>query len=130
MILLVVGLCIAIMAVLALYFTMQSLTLIFTVIVGVGACILFIAAWQMAQKKHLLAPIFHVLAAILLFSMSIRICTTYFSGNNMVLFCLIAMNCVIWLLVRYQNETSIFHSLRCFRINSTDWVLYHKFILI
>ena len=97
MILLVVGLCIAIMAVLALYFTMQSLTLIFTVIVGVGACILFIAAWQMARKKHLLAPIFHVLAAILLFSMSIRICTTYFSGNNTVLFCLIAMNCVIWL---------------------------------
>jgi len=97
MILLVVGLCIAIMAVLALYFTMPSLTLIFTVIVGVGACILFIAAWQMARKKHLLAPIFHVLAAILLFSMSIRICTTYFSGNNTVLFCLIAANCVIWL---------------------------------
>lgn len=97
MVLLVVGLCIAIMAVLAIYFTIKSLTLILTVIVGIGACILFIVAWQMARKKQLLAPIFHVLAAILLFSMSIRICTTYFSGNNMVLFCLIAANCLIWL---------------------------------
>lgn len=51
MVLLVVGLCIAIMAVLTLYFTMQSLTLILTVVVGLGACILFIAAWQMAQKN-------------------------------------------------------------------------------
>lgn len=51
MILLVVGLCIAIMAVLALYFTMQSLTLIFTVIVGVGACILFILCVANGSKK-------------------------------------------------------------------------------
>lgn len=49
------------------------------------------------SKKHLLAPIFHLLAAILLFSISIRVCTTYFSGDNIVLFCLIAANCLIWL---------------------------------
>ncbi|WP_155591632.1 hypothetical protein [Lysinibacillus cavernae] len=97
MVLLVVGLCIAIMAVLVIYFTIKSLTLILTVAVGIGACMLFITAWQMARNKHLLAPIFHLLAAILLFSMSIRICTTYFSGNNIVLFCLIAANCMIWL---------------------------------
>jgi hypothetical protein len=97
MFLLVASLCIAIIAVLAIYFTIKSLTLILTVVVGIGACILFIAAFQMAKKKHLLAPIFHLLAAILLFSISIRVCTTYFSGDNIVLFCLIAANCLIWL---------------------------------
>lgn len=97
MLLLVASLCIAIIAVLAIYFTIKALTLILTVVVGIGACILFIAAFQMAQKKHLLAPIFHLLAAILLFSISIRVCTTYFSGDNIVLFCLIAANCLIWL---------------------------------
>lgn len=97
MILLIVGLCIVIIAMLAIYFTITSLTLILTIVVGISACILFIIAWNMARKKHLLAPIFHLLAAILLFSMSIRICTTYFSGDNLVLFCLIAANCVIWL---------------------------------
>ncbi|KOY80929.1 hypothetical protein I6G82_04660 [Lysinibacillus macroides] len=97
MILLVAGLCMAIIAMLAVYFTITSLTLILTIVVGISACILFIIALRMAHKQHLLAPAFHLLAAILFFSMSIRICTTYFSGNNIVLFCLIAANCVIWL---------------------------------
>ncbi|UZM98403.1 hypothetical protein OL548_27625 [Lysinibacillus sp. MHQ-1] len=97
MILLIASLCIAIIAVLAIYFTIKSFTLILTVVIGISACILFIVAFQMAQKKHLLAPIYHLLAAILLFSMSIRLCTTYFSGDNIVLFCLIAANCLIWL---------------------------------
>lgn len=51
MLLLVASLCIAIIAVLAIYFTIKSLTLILTVVVGIGACILFIAAFQMAQKN-------------------------------------------------------------------------------
>ncbi|EAZ85106.1 hypothetical protein BB14905_22588 [Bacillus sp. B14905] len=51
MLLLVASLCIAIIAVLAIYFTIKALTLILTVVVGIGACILFIAAFQMAQKN-------------------------------------------------------------------------------
>lgn len=62
MILLIMGLCIVIIAMLAIYFTITSLTLILTIVVGISACILFIIAWNMARKKHLLAPIFHLLA--------------------------------------------------------------------
>jgi len=97
MYLLIVGISIAIIALLSIYFTISSLTLILTVIVGIAALILFITAFRMAQKNNLLTPIFHLLAAVLLFSMSIRIYTTYFNGNNIALFCLIAANCGVWL---------------------------------
>lgn len=97
MYLLIVGICIAIIALLSIYFTISSLTFVLSVIVGIAALILFITAFRMAQKNNLLTPIFHLLAAILLFSMSIRIYTTYFNGNNIALFCLIAANCGVWL---------------------------------
>ncbi|MGE7112017.1 hypothetical protein [Lysinibacillus sp. NPDC047702] len=97
MYLLIVGISIAIIALLSIYFTITSLTLILTVIVGIVALILFIMAFRMVQKNNLLTPIFHLLAAVLLFSMSIRIYTTYFNGNNIALFCLIAANCGVWL---------------------------------
>ena len=97
MYLLIVGISIAIIALLSIYFTISSLTLILTVIVGIVALILFIMAFRMVQKNNLLTPIFHLLAAVLLFSMSIRIYTTYFNGNNIALFCLIAANCGVWL---------------------------------
>lgn len=97
LILLIVGMCIATVALLSIYFTITSLTLILTVIVGIVALILFISAFRVAQKNNLLAPVFHLLAAVLLFSMSIRIYTTYFNGDNIALFCLIAANCGVWL---------------------------------
>lgn len=97
MYLLIVGISIAIIALLSIYFTISSLTFVLSVIVGIASLILFITAFRMAHKNNLLTPIFHLLAAILLFSMSIRIYTTYFNGNNIALFCLIAANCGVWL---------------------------------
>ncbi|MGE7692878.1 hypothetical protein ACQKNC_02005 [Lysinibacillus sp. NPDC094177] len=99
LLLLIASICIAMIALLTIYFTISSvtLTLILTIVVGIAALILFLMAFRTAQKNDLLAPVFHLLAAILLFSMSIRIYTTYFNGNNIALFCLIAANCGVWL---------------------------------
>ncbi|KOS61936.1 hypothetical protein FJQ98_19165 [Lysinibacillus agricola] len=94
---LIIGICIAMIALLSIYFTISSLTLILTAVVGIAALILFITAFRVVRKNDLLALVFHLLAAILLFSMSIRIYTTYFNGNNIALFCLIAANCGVWL---------------------------------
>ncbi|EON71765.1 hypothetical protein [Lysinibacillus sphaericus] len=97
MIFLLGALCISVIALLYVYFTVPSLTMILTVIVAIAAITLFITAFRVVKKNNLLAPILHIIAAILLFSVSIRICTTYFSGNNIVLFGLIAANCGVWL---------------------------------
>ena len=94
---LIVGICIAMIALLFMYFTITSLMLILTVIVGIAALTLFFTAFRVARRNDLLAPIFHLLAAVLLFSMTIRIYTTYFNGDNIALFCLIATNCGVWL---------------------------------
>ncbi|KOS68003.1 hypothetical protein AEA09_05160 [Lysinibacillus contaminans] len=88
---------IGIIALLFVYFTVPSLTLILSIVVAIAAIVLFIVAFQTAKTNGLLAPVFHVFAAILLFCASIQICTTYFSGNNLVLFSLIAGNCIVWL---------------------------------
>ena len=94
---LIVGICIAMIALLFMYFTITSLMLILTVIIGIAALTLFFTAFRVARRNDLLAPIFHLLAAVLLFSMTIRIYTTYFNGDNIALFCLIATNCGVWL---------------------------------
>ncbi|MGE7090840.1 hypothetical protein ACQKII_05140 [Lysinibacillus sp. NPDC048646] len=97
MIFLIVGLCIAVIALLYVYFTVPSLTMILTVIVAIAAITLFTIAFRVVKQNNLLAPILHIIAAILLFSGSIRIYTTYFTGNNLALFGLIAANCGVWL---------------------------------
>lgn len=88
---------IGVLALLVVYFTLPSLTMILTIIVAIAATVLFVMAIQAAKKNGLLAPVFHVFAAILLFSASIRICMIYFSGNNIALFGLVATNCIVWL---------------------------------
>lgn len=97
MIFLLGTLCISVIALLYVYFTVPSLTMILTFIVASASITLFIIAFRVVKQHNLLAPILHIIAAILLFSVSIRICTTYFSGNNIALFGLIAANCGVWL---------------------------------
>jgi len=82
---------------LSIYFTISSLMIILTVVVGIAAVMLFLTAFRMASKNDLLGPIFLLMGDVLLFRMSIRIYTTYFNGNNIALFCLIAANCGVWL---------------------------------
>ncbi|WP_231784740.1 hypothetical protein [Lysinibacillus sp. GJ-1] len=93
----IVGLCLGMLLLLYIYFTVTSLLLLLTGIVAIATITLFIMAFQVATKNNLLAPVFHIIAAILLFSLSIRMYTTYFSGNNTVLFVIIAANCGVWL---------------------------------
>lgn len=97
MLIVAISIFIGIVALLAVYFTVPSLTLILTIVVAIAAIALFVKAYQTARESGLLAPVFHVFAAILLFSASIQVCMTYFTGNNIALFSLIAANCIVWL---------------------------------
>lgn len=97
LLLVITSICIATITLLSIYFTITSLMIILTVVVGIAAVILFLTAFRTARKNDLLAPVFHLLGAVLLFSMSIRIYTTYFNGSNSALYCLIAANCGVWL---------------------------------
>ena len=97
MLLVGLSLFIGIFALLVVYFTVPALTMILTIIVAIAAIVLFVMAFQAAKKNGLLALVFHVFAAILLFSASIQIYMVYFSGNNIALFSLIAANCIVWL---------------------------------
>lgn len=88
---------IGMIALLFAYFTLSSLTMILTIVVAIVAITLFMVSFWTAKTNNFLAPVLHVFAAILLFCVSIQICTTYFIGNNLVLFGLIAANCIVWL---------------------------------
>lgn len=87
---------IGIIALLYVYFTIPSFTMVLTMVIAIVAITLFMVAFWSAKTNSLLVPIFHVFAAILIFCASIQICMTYFIGNNLALFCLIAANCIVW----------------------------------
>ncbi|MEG0450018.1 MAG: hypothetical protein RR595_09190 [Lysinibacillus sp.] len=96
MIFLAVSLFIGAFIVLYLLFTLPTATWILSIVVSILAIILMIIAFQSAKKNGLLSPIFHILAMLLFFGLSIKLSSTYFAGNNSILFGLIAMNCIIW----------------------------------
>ena len=54
---------------------------------------------KLAMKKHVAAPILQVSGALLLLTMSVKLATTYYDGNNGVLFVALGINCALWLLL-------------------------------
>ena len=66
-------------------------------IVGVAAVASLIAASHFAKKNNLFAPMLQLTAALLFLGVTVKVCTTYFSGNNEILYGLLGLNCLLWL---------------------------------
>lgn len=71
---------------------------VISIAVGVFAVLALIIAIRLAKAKSLLAPIFHIVAALLILGLSIKVSLTYFENNNLVLYSLLLANNILWLL--------------------------------
>lgn len=67
-------------------------------IIGAVTIAAFMATLVLANKKNALAPMMQVATALLFLGVTIKICVTYFAGNNTALYGSLAMNCVVWLI--------------------------------
>lgn len=82
------------------------ITLLFTIqyewvviaITGIFAVSFLVGAFYFAHKNKLLATMLQLATALLLLGVTVKICVTYFSGNNEMLYGLLLANCIIWLL--------------------------------
>ena len=51
-----------------------------------------------AHKNKLLATMLQLATALSLLGVTLKVCTTYFAGNNEILYVLLLLNCILWLL--------------------------------
>lgn len=97
-ILISLGLFISVITILYVLFTITTMIWFVSIGVGVIALALIIAAFKMAKNKSLLAPILHIVAALLILGLSVKVCLTYFDGNNIALYGFLILNSVLWLI--------------------------------
>lgn len=67
-------------------------------IAGVFAALCLIGAIYFAKKNNLLATMLQLATALAALGVTLKVCTTYFAGNNEMLYILLLVNCVFWLL--------------------------------
>lgn len=67
-------------------------------IAGIFAALCLIGAIYFANKNNLLATMLQLATALAALGVTLKVCTTYFAGNNEMLFILLLVNCVFWLL--------------------------------
>lgn len=95
-------------ALLLALFLVTELAWLVATIVGVIAIFLMILAYRFAKKKEMLAPILHIASALLLFGISVKISIEYFFENQIVLYGLLIMNCLLWLFTGYKFKLMYF----------------------
>ena len=80
-----------------LLFTMQYEWVVIAV-AGVFAASCLLGAFYFAKKNNILATMLQLATALLALGITLKVCTTYFAGNNEMLYVLLLINCVFWLL--------------------------------
>lgn len=90
-----------------LLFTIQYEWVVIAVAaVFAGSCL--IGAIYFAKKNNLLATMLQLATALAALGITMKICTTYFEGNNEMLYTLLIVNCVFWLLSGIIMKTVYF----------------------
>ncbi|KGR78522.1 hypothetical protein [Ureibacillus manganicus] len=85
------------MVLITLLFTFDQITLYLLIVVGIVAVLSLVGAIYFSKKQGLLAPILQIVAALLIFSLSVKISISYFPDNLNVLYSLLIANCLLWL---------------------------------
>lgn len=80
-----------------LLFAMDQIVLYVLIVVGIVALLSVIGAIYYSKKYGLLAPILQIVAALLIFGVSVKVSITYFPDNLNILYSLLIANCLIWL---------------------------------
>lgn len=92
-----IGLMIVVLAVLYVLFSVDTMVWLISIVIAIIALAFLVGAFVLSKNKSLLAPIIHLVAALLILGVSIKISLTYFSENIMILYFLLLANCALWL---------------------------------
>lgn len=83
--------------ILLLLFTMQFEWVVISV-AAVFAAGSLIGAIYFAKRNHLMAVMLQLATALSILGVTLKVSTTYFAGNNEMLYIILLVNCVFWLL--------------------------------
>lgn len=85
------------MALVAVTFLVEAVLLI-AIPAIIVAIVLIVIGVRLLKKNELLSPVLHLSAALIIFGVSLKVCLTYFAGNNIALYTTLIANCIIWLI--------------------------------
>ncbi|AWE06813.1 hypothetical protein DCE79_05120 [Lysinibacillus sp. 2017] len=77
-------------------------------IAAIFAVSCLMGAIYFAKKNNLLATMLQLATALAALGITLKICTAYFAGNNVMLYTLLIVNCVFWLLSGIIMKTIYF----------------------
>ena len=89
-------------------FALTTYTAIYAIIAAAITAFLFIRASVIALKHPSLAVVYHIMAALLIFAITIYLSVTYFPKNDTLLFIALLFNCALWLLAGIQRKLLYF----------------------
>lgn len=84
-------------AIVALTFLIDTVLLI-AIPAGIVAIVLAVLGIRILKKNDLLGPVLQLSAAMIILGVSLRVCLTYFQGNNIALYATLIGNCILWLI--------------------------------
>nr|WP_106779977.1 hypothetical protein [Lysinibacillus timonensis] len=84
---------------LVLLFTLNQFNTVVIICSFIFALTAFSLGVYFAKKKGLVTPILHIIAALLLLGVSVKFSLTYFEHNQILLFLLLILNCILWFAV-------------------------------
>ncbi|WP_274309581.1 hypothetical protein [Solibacillus daqui] len=67
-------------------------------VAGVFASCCLVGAMYFAKKNKILATMLQLATALAALGVTLKVCTSYFDGNNEMLYILLLVNCIFWLL--------------------------------
>ncbi|CAM5204896.1 hypothetical protein UACE39S_02105 [Ureibacillus acetophenoni] len=82
---------------LVLLFTVQQITLLLLIVVGILSITSLVGAYYFAKKQSFLAPILQLVSALFVFGLSVKISSSYFPNDATILYSLLIANCILWL---------------------------------
>ena len=96
-ILLITFISIVSMALLVALFMVTDSVWLVGLAVGIVAILFILLGYRFAKKNEIMAPALHIGAALLLFGLTVKMSVEYFPENQIVLYGLLIVNCLLWL---------------------------------
>lgn len=80
-----------------LLFTLNQITNLLLILTAMFAVASIIGACYYSKTKGIMAPLLHIVSALFIFSISVKVGITFFHGDLNVLFIILITNCLIWI---------------------------------
>ena len=95
-------------ALLVALFMVSNLVWLIGAAVGIVSILFMLLGYRFAKKNEVMAPALHIGAALLLFGLTVKMSIEYFPENQMVLYGLLIVNCLLWLFTGFKFKLMYF----------------------